>query len=188
MEGHFDILPGPTIYPLDPSDPRLANPLNVEFGCGNRKTIAGWICHDREVDITKPLPYNDGSVDMIRAEHVCEHVSGPEFLRFLEECYRILKPGGKARISMPVICPDQYKPVAIADSAKIRDLILNHGHQAAYTPTLMFTYAHVAGFTKLGYSIPTLLSPSGRDHLDYHWEEIGADQDDLETFRMELTK
>ena len=147
--------------------------LKVEFGAGHRIPKSRWTCHDWEVDITVPLPYANNTVDEIRAEHVCEHVSGPQFLRFLDECRRILIPGGRVRISMPVLC-------RLSDE-KRRDIILNHGHQAAYTPDTILYFFRAAGFININPGLP-------RDEIDNHWGAIGIEQDDLETYRIEGIK
>lgn len=53
--------------------------------------------HDRGnvdvvADLTKPLPFDDGFADIVVAFQVMEHL--PEPRRFLEECRRIVRPGG----------------------------------------------------------------------------------------------
>lgn len=144
----------------------------IEFGAGGNRPD-GWTCHDAEVDITKPLPYEDNTVDKIRAEHVCEHITGPEFLRFLDECYRILKPGGRLRLCMPVMTN--------LSLVECRDIITNHGHLCAYNPQLINTFVHVAGFRKGQEFAP-------RNDTDGHWRVIGKEKDDKETYRCEAIK
>lgn len=145
--------------------------LKLNLGCGGN-ILEGWENHDADLDITKPLPYADGSVSFIFAEHVCEHVTTHEFLRFLDECRRVLKPRGKIRLCMPVL--DRLSPDAG------RDIILNHGHQAAYSALLIKNFLRVAGFTAPG--------ETERKDIDGHWRVIGRDKDDLETARIEATK
>ena len=154
--------------------------LNVEFGCGGNR-LPGWIGHDLDhdgVDIRRPLPYLDGTVDGIRAEHVCEHISGPEFLRFLDECHRILKVGGALRLCMPVLDAVESGRMTYSHA---RDLILNHGHQAAYTAVLIYYYLRAAGFTLIDGGLPI-------DDTDGHWKVISREKDELETYRVEATK
>lgn len=54
-----------------------------------------------QTDLTKPLKYWEGSVDLIFTEHFIEHITGPEAQALLHECFRVLKPGGGIRISTP---------------------------------------------------------------------------------------
>ena len=48
-----------------------------------------------------PLPFPDGSFDVITAFHFIEHIKGRK--GFIKDCLRVLKPGGKAIISTPNI-------------------------------------------------------------------------------------
>ena len=59
-----------------------------------------WAGIDQVVDLGKyPWPWKDKSVDMIYASHILEHFADQK--QFLSECIRILKPGGKLRITAP---------------------------------------------------------------------------------------
>lgn len=72
-------------------------------------SINGWLNvdilpKDRQtayMDATKPFPFNTNSFDFIFSEHMIEHISFKEGEFMLKECYRVLKPGGKIRISTP---------------------------------------------------------------------------------------
>lgn len=78
----------------------------LNIGCG-RKHLPGFINmditrpYDRKLDARKGLPFLDGSVDGIYSEHFFEHLTQAEGLRFLRECRRVLKHGGRIRIAMP---------------------------------------------------------------------------------------
>lgn len=53
-------------------------------------------------DCRKKLPFRDGTVERIRAEHVFEHLDRKEEApKFLSECLRSLRPGGILRIVVP---------------------------------------------------------------------------------------
>jgi predicted SAM-dependent methyltransferase len=56
--------------------------------------------HDHDSEIY-PLPYEDGTVDIIRASHVLEHFSHKEVDDVLADWVRALKPGGILRIAVP---------------------------------------------------------------------------------------
>lgn len=47
------------------------------------------------------LPFPDDSIDSIVSHHALEHI-GEGFLPLMDECYRILKPGGVFRIIVPL--------------------------------------------------------------------------------------
>lgn len=58
---------------------------------------------DYKIDLrTKtPLPFPNNSVNIIFTCHVLEHLTDDQDLFLLKECYRILKPNGLLRISVP---------------------------------------------------------------------------------------
>ncbi len=47
-----------------------------------------------------PYPFEDNSALIIHAENVMEHLDKPQ--KFIEECYRVLRPGGKILIQVPI--------------------------------------------------------------------------------------
>ncbi|NBW21092.1 MAG: methyltransferase domain-containing protein [Caulobacteraceae bacterium] len=76
--------------------------MKLNLGCGGN-ILQGWENHDSDLDISKPLPHEDNSIDFIFAEHVCEHLTTPDVVRFFMEAYRILKDGGTIRIAVPSV-------------------------------------------------------------------------------------
>jgi predicted SAM-dependent methyltransferase len=54
-----------------------------------------------QLDITEPLPFEDGSIDWAYAEHLIEHVPLLDAINWLAEVRRILAPGGLLRITTP---------------------------------------------------------------------------------------
>lgn len=57
---------------------------------------------DHVVDLTvTPWPFEDNSVDEVHCSHFVEHLTGRERVSFVNELYRILKPGAKATIIVP---------------------------------------------------------------------------------------
>ncbi len=49
----------------------------------------------------KKLPFKNSSIDYAFSEHFLEHLSYEQTVKHLHEIYRVLKPGGIIRISMP---------------------------------------------------------------------------------------
>lgn len=84
--------------------------LNIGGGKGHPRT-EGWRVIDlREssdiiMDITKEnLPFRDGSVDVIFASHILEHINQQNLDSVLAEFYRVLRPKrGLLRVSVPDI-------------------------------------------------------------------------------------
>jgi SAM-dependent methyltransferase len=84
-------------------------PLKVDFGCGPNKRegfvgvdVIKFDNVDYVFDIGKvKWPFKDGSVDEAHASHFIEHLTAPERVHFINELYRVLKPGAKASIIVP---------------------------------------------------------------------------------------
>jgi len=153
----------------------MSDHLKVEFGGGGSQPGSDWVVHrtEHDCDITSlPLPYVNDTVSHIRAEHVCEHITPPQFLRFLQDCHRILVPGGQLRICMPVL--DRLE----GDHA--RDIITGHGHLGAYLTPLIETFIRLAGFAHV--------EESPLHYTDHHWKEITKEKDELETARFVAIK
>jgi predicted SAM-dependent methyltransferase len=53
------------------------------------------------LDITEPLPFEDGSFHLVFSEHLIEHVPHDQALEHLREVRRIIAPGGRVRIATP---------------------------------------------------------------------------------------
>lgn len=52
-------------------------------------------------DQTTLLPLQDSSVDWVFSEHFIEHIQPSQAIAWLAELYRVMRPGGIARISTP---------------------------------------------------------------------------------------
>jgi SAM-dependent methyltransferase len=77
--------------------------LRVVFG-GHWSDNPGWlILTEHDQDITHPLQFADGTVDVVFSEHVIEHVPFVGAVHFLQESFRILKDGGVCRIVCPML-------------------------------------------------------------------------------------
>ena len=81
----------------------------LQIGSG-KNILEGWLNTDINpgrdsssvfLDAAKRFPFKDGIFDYVFCEHMIEHMEYKEGLRMLRECFRILKPGGKIRISTP---------------------------------------------------------------------------------------
>jgi len=79
----------------------------LQIGSG-RNVLKGWLNTDlnptKEIvllDATKKLPFDDCTFDYVFMEHFIEHLEYQDGIGVVRECYRVLKPGGKLRISTP---------------------------------------------------------------------------------------
>lgn len=84
-----------------------AKSIKLNIGCGpNIKP--GWVNIDMmgnvdlQLDMRENIPLPDESAQIIYSEHFFEHLGYPtDVLHFLEECRRILEPGGVFSVGVP---------------------------------------------------------------------------------------
>jgi len=80
----------------------------LHIGCGEN-VLPEWLNTDyypknrsiAHLDATKQYPFLDGTFDYVFSEHVIEHITFADGLSMLEQCNRVLKSGGKIRLSTP---------------------------------------------------------------------------------------
>jgi len=175
--------------------------MKVQFGCGSN-FLEGWKNHDSDVDITKKLPYPDESVDIVFCEHCIEHIEYEQFVFFTEECFRILKEGGRIRLATP--CID--KIVAIKDKdyidfackrfsrrpstyANMINIMLTcHGHKFVYDKETLELVLSERRFKKIKFYNASVSDVEELCNLEHHWRKIGKKFNDLETIAIEAIK
>ena len=87
--------------------------LKVVFG-GHWSDNPGWLLlNEHHQDVTRPLDFASGTVDVVFAEHVLEHVPFVGAVHFLQEAFRILKPNGVCRIICPML--DRLRTADLSD-------------------------------------------------------------------------
>ncbi len=152
-----------------------------------------WLCTDIDpqsdriafLDATKPFPLNDDVFDYVFSEHMIEHISWHEGLFMLQECKRILKPGGIIRIATPDLerliglynlndkpLNDKYikwitdkfltQVGVYKASFVINNAFRNWGHQFLYDSDLMEMAMQDTGFTNIKRCSP---NESENEHL-----------------------
>lgn len=131
---------------MDARSPRIV----VDLGCGFRKhpgalgvDIAPLPGVDVRADITRTLPFRDCSVDEVHASHVLEHLD--DLVSFLNEVYRICKPGGLVHFRFP---HGSSSYITWKDPTHQRALFLDTlAYFDPYTPDgFLFHYYHRARF------------------------------------------
>lgn len=84
--------------------------IKLDFGAGpnprdgfegvDQYQFDGKVTHVMDVKQT-PWPWTDSSVEEAHASHFVEHLTGMERVKFVNELYRVLVPGGKCQIIVP---------------------------------------------------------------------------------------
>jgi len=116
----------------------------------------------QQVDVTKGLPFENNSTDLINCSHLIEHITVDEGIVFLRECWRVLKPGEKVRLGTPDINklidayqhsemdkfyhiqPEEYKQSPSQADKFWR--LLTPGHKTCYDFQALHRSMEMAGF------------------------------------------
>lgn len=203
---------------------KKASVPKLHIGCGPF-VIEGWLntdvqCNYPEVSYLnagKLYPFPDNSFEYIFSEHLFEHLSIVEQTVMLEECYRILKPGGRVRLAMPNLHfimdlynhPNKeynrkylewsYRLFGIRkDTPKVSEVdypihVINNffhlwGHQFIHTPESLERMACEIGFKDIKpYPIGCSDTPTLQG-LEKHGQSIPSWANELETFVVEMGK
>ena len=151
----------------------------LHIGCGDH-ILDGWLNADLlpqsatilHLDTTKPFPFGNEKFHYIFSEHLIEHLSYPQGLHMLSECYRVLRGDGKIRISTPNLAflidlykekkshlqreymkwsAEQYRKFipCCDDVVIINNFVRNWGHQFIYDEKELSESLKEAGFTKI---------------------------------------
>lgn len=88
--------------------PKAVELLRLDLGCGQNKRegfkgvdIQAFEGVDIVADLRQKWPWADESVEEVHASHFVEHLTGEERVHFVNELWRVLKPGGKVTIVTP---------------------------------------------------------------------------------------
>lgn len=141
----------------------------LQVGCG-RGLLKGWLNSDIVggdifLDASKKMPFDDRTFNFIFCEHFLEHLSQSDGLRFLQECYRILKVGGVLRITTPdlekliEIYYDENEFARRIDLIRLRSRKLSpcelfneyfgHDHKFIYDEEFISSILSKVGFSRL---------------------------------------
>ncbi len=101
----------------------------LQLGCGTR-LLDGWLNSDFvprtteaiRIDATEPLPFDDSTFAHVYSEHMIEHLDHLAGQRLLGEICRVMRPGGRLRLSTPDLgrLLDLFAPPASRTDAERR--------------------------------------------------------------------
>jgi SAM-dependent methyltransferase len=139
-------------------------PLLLHLGCGYERKER-WINVDLVPgnadlfwDLRKGIPFPVNSVDAIFHEHVLEHLSKLEGLRFTEECLRVLKPGAVLRVVVPdagrairgyVQDAERYVGPFPTGLMAVESLFYGNGHISMFDSETLMLVLRAAGFREV---------------------------------------
>jgi ubiquinone/menaquinone biosynthesis C-methylase UbiE len=152
------------------------------------------------MDATEQFPFPDNVFDFIRSEHMIEHIPHLDGLRLLQECHRVLKPGGFIRIATPDLkklaklydaplldaqrayvdavfrhfCKDyDGSEVGVA----VNNMFLSLGHLFIYDSGTLGEWMQRAGFTDI-----LQVAPGVSAHAAFRGTDAHASDEDFVTF------
>jgi predicted SAM-dependent methyltransferase len=189
----------------------------LHIGCQD-SPISGWLNVDIEpidpsivyLDATKQFPIADNSFDVVFSEHMIEHISLPDGMAMIKECYRTLKPGGVIRLATPDLnflielyrqeksevqtkYIESYRKFypgfnMINDAMVINNFVRNWGHQFIYDKKTLKAVLEAGGFKDVRFCEVGESQVQELQHIEKHGFIIGHDFNKLESLIIEGIK
>lgn len=163
------------------------------------------------LDVRKPFPFEAQTFDFVFAEHLIEHLSLADGIACLEECLRVLRPGGRIRVATPSLerlaalfgreqsneqrryvewATDRFLPhLGVYEPGfVVNNFFRSWGHDFIYDQRTLSYGLERAGFDDLReFKAGQSDSPELRC-LEGHGAVIGADPNALETMVLEARR
>ena len=163
------------------------------------------------MDATKRFPFGECTFDYVFTEHFIEHLEYPVGAQLVRECYRVLKHGGRLRISTPDLSflielhdenkTEQQKRYIMwatdkfihntksyADTFVINNFFRDFGHKFIYDYKTLKTLLTECGFVDVErYQVGKSQDENLRG-IESHGRVIGDDFNTLESMVVEATK
>lgn len=168
------------------------------------------------LDATRQLPFADDIFDYVFSEHMIEHIGYSDAMGLLKEIFRVLKPGGKLRLSTPdlrflidlygsdktevqqrylawstgAFLPGMQFPdlVADADTFVINNFVRNWGHQFIYDQKTLWNALESYGFCEITRRDPGESDDESLRGIESHGRRITDDFNRLESIVVEASK
>jgi predicted SAM-dependent methyltransferase len=178
----------------------------LQMGTSNNP-LAGWLNTDLlptsprvvYLDATRRFPFKDDTFDYVYSEHMIEHLEYRGAVSMLHESFRVLRPGGRIRVSTPNLdvlvgllseerTADQNHYIdfmtgkflpGVDDCKEV--FVLNNafrawGHKFLYDPeTLRATMARV-GFENIEYYLPGVSNDGNLRNIELHGRGTGGEE------------
>ncbi len=172
---------------------RLRGHRNLHLGCGPH-ALPGWANvdfisspHVIGLDLRRPLPIADATIEFIFTEHTIEHLSLPDARGLIRECWRVLRPGGVLRVSTPDLSfliemyrqgrLDEWKEVGwrpTSPAGMVNEGMRCWGHQFIFDEKELMCALEAVGFVaeRVAYGKSSYAVLTGLEYRLFHHELI----------------
>jgi predicted SAM-dependent methyltransferase len=168
------------------------------------------------LDATKTLPFPNNTFDYVFSEHMIEHIPYQAAMGLIKEIYRVVKPGGRVRVSTPDLsflinlytqdksdlqlryitwATDSFLkgtklPDALsdADTFVINNFVRNWGHQFIYDQKTLWNAFAQCGFSEIERCNPGVSVDENLRGIESHGRRISDDFNQLESIVVEAVK
>jgi ADP-heptose:LPS heptosyltransferase len=190
-----------TNAPEPPAAASAAPPLlKLNLGCGSNR-LGGWTNHDKDIDITKTLPWGDASAKFIFIEHCVEHVGHKKAIAFFKEAHRALAPGGILRVCVPSLekiresnddsyyrFTTKWQKTGPTKRGAMEAIIFAHGHEMIWCGALLESVLYFCGFDDIKQAAAGQSEHAELRGVEGHGKVIGERFNNLESCVFEATK
>ncbi len=190
----------------------------LQLGCG-ANLLPGWLNTDRGahaagatyLDAARPFPLPGARFDHVFCEHLIEHLDRETGAAMLAESARVLRPGGRIRVSTPdlTVIASLLAPYGDETAARYVDwcaegflsgadgnraaLVVNQlfhgwGHRFLYDQATLAHALGEAGFGQVSRYAYGLSDDPRLDGIDSHADEDNLDMVAFETLVLEATR
>jgi predicted SAM-dependent methyltransferase len=162
------------------------------------------------MDATKPFPFADETFDFVFSEHMIEHINFEQGKFMLQECFRVLKKGGKIRIVTPNLkfLIDLYQEpknkiqqayihfsqkyfqnqIPEIDTVVINNFFRDWGHQFIHDEKSLNYLLEKSGFQQISLAKVNESKYPEFQNIEQHHKEIGEEFNILESILIEAEK
>jgi hypothetical protein len=162
--------------------------IRLNVGAGDT-VIPGFTAIDRKFGTEAfPLNYPDNSVEEIRCVHMLEHLSFGDAMAAIEEWRRVLRPGGRLRISVP----DVSKVASLVGTDPRWAFYLMGGqtdaddyHKSAYDDERLAAYMEKCGFRDIKPWTSENTDLASREEISLNLEGVKGERP-IETVDMKV--
>jgi predicted SAM-dependent methyltransferase len=191
--------------------------LKLNLACG-RNPLSGWLNTDIDtaltkqtvfLDVRKRFPFSNSIFSYVYCEHLIEHLEYKNGVKMVNEIFRVVKPGGKIRVSTPDLnflielhaenktrlqedyinwASTNFDTALNNDTAVINTFFRSWGHKFIYDLKTLKVVLEQSGFINIITTRVGASDDKNLQNLEAHNSEIGNEFNILESLVVEATR